>query len=471
MKQKNHLHPDRLLPPGGAPLDVARTLYNGVCDLPIISPHGHTDPSWFAQNKAFSKPAQLLITPDHYLLRLLRSQGRSFDALGVPAHDDRHGAVDDRAIWRLFCKDYALFSGTPSHLWLMHSLHQFFGIDAPLSEATADATYDRIAEALATPQMRPLAILDRANVEVIATTEYATDPLLHHQVLQEKGLTSRIRTTYRPDDVTDPENPSFTSNMARFGALTGEDVHTWKGMIAAHATRRAEFRTFGATATDHGVPSAKTFDLSMPQKQALLDKALKQTISPQEAEAFRGQMLTEMAALSVEDGMVMQIHAGSFRNHDAALFASRGPNLGADMPMRTDFVQGLHPLLNRFGNEPRFRLILFTLDESNYARELAPLAGYWPALRIGPPWWFHDSPQGMRRYFDAVVETAGFANLAGFNDDTRALLSISSRHDVWRREVSRFLAGLVCERQMSEESAADIAIHLCYTAAKKAYNL
>lgn len=465
-----HLHPDRLFPASEPAQSIARELYPDVADLPLICPHGHTDPAWFAKNERFSNPAALFLTPDHYVLRMLRSRGLSYDALGVPRKDGKPVA-DGRSAWRLFAANYHLFAGTPSKTWIDHSLQWAFGIEDELSSDTADAIYDTIDAALGTPKLLPHALLDRARVEVIATTEFALDPLVHHQTMERNGTIGRVRTTYRPDDVTDPSRPAIAENLQKFGEITGEDTTTWTGLINAHRNRREYFRRFGAVATDHGVPTAMTADLSGTEKQALLDKVLAGRHDAADAELFRAQMMTEMAVLSVEDGMVMQIHAGSRRNTDPLLFGERGPDLGADIPGPTDYVNGLRALLSRCGNEPNLRLIMFVLDETTYARELAPMAGYWPSLMIGPPWWFHDSPQGIRRYLDQVVETAGFYNLAGFNDDTRALLSIPARHDVWRREVCGFLARWVGENRLSKSSARDIAKHLSYQAAKDAYRL
>jgi glucuronate isomerase len=466
----SQLHPGRLFPCSEPARGIARELHAEIEGLPIVSPHGHTDPAWFALNRNFSDAASLFLTPDHYVLRMLRSQGIDYEFLGL-AKKGETPKVNGPEAWRLFARNYHLFAATPSRLWIDHALHWAFGIEEELDESNAGRIYERITAMLQTDEMKPMAVLDRANVEVIATTEFALDPLAHHGVLKAKGLTSRIRTTYRPDDVTDPAQPGFAERLLAFGEFTGEDVARWKGMIAAHARRRASFRDCGATATDHGVPDALTLDLPAHQKQALLDKALKSLLTDEEKRMFRAQMMTEMAALSVDDGMVMQIHAGSQRNTDPALLASYGPNLGADIPGRAEFVQSLAPLLTRFGTAKTFRLILFTLDESAYARELAPMAGYWPCLLIGPPWWFHDSPQGIRRYLDQVVETAGFHNLAGFNDDTRALLSIPARHDVWRREICRFLAGLVAEHRLSMATARGVAKYMAYDAAKAAYRL
>jgi glucuronate isomerase len=359
----------------------------------------------------------------------------------------------------------------PSKTWIDHALNWGFGITEELSATTADAIYDTIDAALATPALLPHALLDRARVEVIATTEFALDPLPHHQEMEANGTIGRVRTTYRPDDVTDPGRANIAENLQKFGEITGENVTNWAGLINAHRNRREYFRRFGAVATDHGVPTANTADLSAPERQALLDRVLSGTHDAADAELFRAQMMTEMAMLSVEDGMVMQLHAGSRRNTDPLLFAERGTDLGADIPGPTDYVNGLKPLLGKYGNEPNLRLIMFVLDETTYARELAPMAGYWPSLMIGPPWWFHDSPQGIRRYLDQVVETAGFYNLAGFNDDTRALLSIPARHDVWRREVCGFLGRWVGENRITKSTARDLARHLSYQAAKDAYKI
>ncbi|WP_173087597.1 glucuronate isomerase [Devosia sp. 1635] len=470
MTNAPHLHPDRFFPVAEPARSVARDLYAAVKDLPLICPHGHTDPEWFAANDRFSDPAALFLTPDHYVLRMLRSRGLSYDDLGVPRKDGKP-VTAGRDAWRLFAANYYLFAGTPSKTWVDHSLQLTFGINEELGPDTADAIYDVVDKRLGDPDLLPLAILDRANVETIATTEFALDPLQHHARLADRGLIGRVRTTYRPDDVTDASRPAIADNLQRLGEVTGENITTWGGLINAHRSRREFFRRFGAVATDHGVPTANTADLPMVEKQALLDKVLAGRHDAVDAELFRAQMLTEMALLSVEDGMVMQIHAGSRRNTDPLLMAERGTDLGADIPGTTDYVTGMRALLGRCGNEPNLRIIMFVLDETTYARELAPMAGYWPSLMIGPPWWFHDSPQGIRRYLDQVVETAGFYNLAGFNDDTRALLSIPARHDVWRREVSGFLGRWVGEHRLSAATAQDLAKHLSYTAAKDAYRL
>ncbi|MDQ0562875.1 glucuronate isomerase [Rhizobium mesoamericanum] len=464
------LHPDRLFPADPATRAIARELYETVRALPIVSPHGHTEPSWFADDEPFEDASSLLVIPDHYLFRMLHSVGVKLDDLGVPRLDGKPVAKG-RDIWRAFAAQYHLFRGTPSSLWVDHAMSAVLGCEEPLTPENADALYDHINAQLALPEFRPRALHKRFGIETIATTEGALDPLVHHQKMAQDGWIGRVRTTYRPDSVTDPDAVGFRENLVRLGELTDCDVTKWDGLIDAHRKRRAYFRQYGATATDHGVPTAFTADLPLADKQRLLEKAHKVTLSAEEAELFRGLMLTEMAGLSAEDGMTMQIHAGSRRNTDRELFRTRGPNMGADIPTPTDWVGGLSAMLAKYGHAPGLRVLLFTLDETTYARELAPMAGHWPCLMIGPPWWFHDSPNGIRRYLDQVVETAGFANLAGFNDDTRALLSIPARHDVWRREVCRFLAQFVTEHRMTRQEAEIVAGELSYGNAKKAYKL
>ena len=467
------LDPDRLFPAEPATRRLARSLYEIVRDLPIVSPHGHTDPQWFADNAPFRDPASLFIVPDHYVFRMLYSQGVALEALGVGRVDDPGAmpAYDPRAIWRLFAAHYHLFRGTPTRLWLDHAFHTVFGIDERLTPESADRYYDRIDACLREDAFRPRALFERFDIEVIATTESPLDPLLHHRAIRESGWEGRVVTTYRPDPVVDPAFDAFASNVAKLGELTREDTATWAGYLAAHRARRAFFRSMGATATDHGHPTAQTTDLDPAQCQRLLDRALRGTITADEAESFRAQMLTEMARMSLDDGLVMQIHPGAYRNHNPQVFARFGRDKGADIPMRTDYVRALKALLDRVGNAPGLTIILFTLDETTYARELAPLAGHYPVLRLGPPWWFHDSFQGMLRFLEQAIETAGFANTVGFNDDTRAFLSIPARHDVWRRVACRFLATAVVEHRLAEGEAMELAPALARDLAKEAYRL
>jgi glucuronate isomerase len=464
------LHPDRLFPAEPDTRAIARRLYAAVAALPILSPHGHTEPRWFAEDEPFADPAELFVKPDHYVFRMLYSQGVPLEALGVPRRDGGPVETDGRAIWRVFARHFPLFRGTPTRIWFEHALEQVFGIGERLTERNADRIYDRIADALPRPELRPRALYDRFNIEAIATTDGALDDLAHHRALRASGWHGRVVPTYRPDLVVDPDRDGFRQNVERFVALAGQPM-TWGGYRDAHRARRREFKALGATATDHGHPTARTADLDAGAAAALFDRVTSGAASPDTAELFRAQMLTEMARMSLEDGLVMQIHPGSVRNHNPQVLARFGADKGADIPQPTDYVHALKPLLDAFGNDPRLTLILFTLDEAQYGRELAPLAGHYPALRLGPPWWFFDSPEGMRRFRETVTETAGFANTVGFNDDTRAYLSIPARHDMARRVDCGFLARLVAEHRLDEDEAQDLAQDLAYGLAKAAYRL
>ncbi|KAA0596589.1 glucuronate isomerase [Azospirillum lipoferum] len=465
------LHPDRLFPSDPTQRAIARRLYGEVAALPIVSPHGHTDPSWFAQNEAFPDPASLFVKPDHYAFRMLYSQGIPLEQLGVPRKDGGETSTDSRAIWRLLASNWHLFRGTPTSMWLTHAFETVFGVTERLSAASADRIYDQIEECLRKPEFRPRALFERFNLEVLATTESPLDPLVHHKAIRESGWKGRVITAFRPDPVVDPEFEGFRDNLAELGRITGKDTATWDGYLAALADRRLYFKSYGATSTDHGHPTAATADLPRAEAEKLFDIVRRGGATANEAELFRAQMLTEMARMSLEDGLVMQIHPGSFRNHNNLVFERFGRDKGADIPSGTEYVRALKPLLDRFGNERDLTIILFTLDEDSYSRELAPLAGHYPALRVGPAWWFHDSPEGMRRYREMITETAGFYNTVGFNDDTRAFCSIPARHDVSRRVDCSFLARLVAEHRLEEDEAAELAVDLAYRLAKNAYKL
>ncbi len=465
------LHPDRLFPAELMTRAVARRLYEGVRDLPIVSPHGHTDPRWFAENQPFDNPAALFVIPDHYIYRLLYSQGVRLEDLGVRRLDGAPVESDPRKIWRRFAERYHLFRATPTRMWLDHAFETLFGLTERLSAANADAHYDAIDAALKTPEFRPRALYERFGIEVLATTESPLDELKWHAMIRDSGWNGRVITAYRPDPVVDPDFAGFRDNVRRLGELTGEDTQSWRGYLEAHRKRRVFFKTFGATATDHGHPSALTADLAAPEAEALFRRVLADAPSAADKELFRAQMLTEMAAMSVEDGLVMQIHPGSFRNHNPTLFAAFGRDTGHDIPTGADYVSALKPLLDRFGNLSDLTIILFTLDETSYSRELAPLAGHYPALRLGPAWWFFDSPEGMRRFRELTTETAGFYNTVGFNDDTRAFPSIPARHDVARRVDCAYLANLVGTHRLDEAEAREVAHDLAYGLAKKTYKL
>jgi glucuronate isomerase len=461
------IHPDRLFPADPGTRAVARQLYESIAGLPIVSPHGHTQAAWFVHNQPFPDPAKLFVQPDHYVFRMLYSQGVSLDDLeiGVPE------LKNPRKVWRIFAEHYYLFRGTPTRLWLDYAFHELFGFEKRLSRATADEYYDTIAAKLQTPEFLPRALFERFKLEVLATTDSPLDSLGDHKAIRESGWKARIIPTFRPDSVVDPDFAGFHANVAKLGELTGEDTSTWKGYLNALAKSRARFKELGATATDHGHPTARTAHLSTEAASDLFALVMGSNADAQSQELFRAQMLTEMARMSVADGLVMQIHPGSSRNHNRQIYERYGRDTGADIPTATDYVNALKPMLNLYGNEPNFRLILFTLDESTYSRELAPLAGHYPCLRLGPPWWFNDSPEGMMRFREMATETAGFYNTAGFNDDTRAFLSIPARHDVARRIDCAFLARMVAEHRMDEDEAFEVARDLTYNLVRDAYRL
>lgn len=462
---------DLLFPADATSRSVARALYNGIKDLPLISPHGHTDPSWYAENKPFPDPAQLLIVPDHYIFRMLFSQGVRLEDLGVPTLDGSPVETDGRKIWRRFAENYYLFRGTPTRLWMDYTFANLFGLTAPLGPDNADHYHDEIAALLATDAFRPRALFERFNIEAISTTDGALDPLKWHAMIRDSGWKGRVVPAYRPDSVVDPDFEGFRENLDALGDISGCDTGTWQGYLDAHRNRRDYFRSFGATATDHGLASAETANLSAEEAKTLFDAVRADKADASQRALFRAQMLTEMAKMSADDGLVMQIHPGSWRNHSPAVFRKFGRDKGFDIPTGTDYVRSLKPLLDAVGTDPKVSIILFTLDETSYARELAPLAGVYPALKIGPAWWFHDSPEGMRRFREMTTETAGFYNTVGFNDDTRAFPSIPARHDVARRVDCAFLGRLVAEHRLREEEAHELAHELTYGLAKRAYKL
>ncbi len=463
------LDKDRLLPPEPGARQIARDLYELTKALPIVSPHGHCNPVMLAENSHITNPAAELISKDHYLVRLLYSQGVPLESLGVRSLNAPRPEVDGRLVWRALADGYLHFRGTPSKLWFDDTLEEVFGVTTPFRPETSDEIYDHVTAQLEHDEFRPRSLFERFGIDFLATTEGALDDLDAHTRLRRSRWAGRVVPTFRPDDVIDPDRADFRKNLHDLARLTGRDTATWGGYLDALRCRRASFLDAGSTASDHGHPSPCTADLSTREAEALFHRVADGSPAPGDAELFRGQMLLEMAAMSVDDGLVLQLHTGSWRNHNASLAASFGPDVGGDIPTSTDYVGSLKPLLDRFGNDRRLTIVVYTLDETTYSRELAPLAGHYPALRLGPPWWFFDSPEGIRRYYRSVVETAGFSNLVGFNDDARSLLTIPARHDMSRRLNAGYLAGLVAEHRLDEEEAADLARDLAYNLAWRTF--
>jgi glucuronate isomerase len=465
------LAPDRYFSPVPAVRSVARALYDEFASLPLVCPHGHVDPRLLALDEPFPDPTALIVIPDHYIVRMLYSQGVPVESLGIPRLDGGPVETDSRAIWQRFADHYYLFRGTPSGAWLAHEFEGVFGINEPLTTQSAMRIYERIDGSLRQPEFRPRALFERFNIEVLCTTDTATDTLEFHRQIRDSGWTGIVRPTFRPDLAINIRHPQWTSEIARLSAATGDDVSSYPAYVRALESRRAFFKSMGATATDHAAETPFTAELSAADAAAVFERALGGRASEADAHAFTGHMLMEMARMSIEDGLVMQLHPGSDRNHNASVFARFGPDLGGDIPLQTEYTRNLKPLLNKYGNDPRLTLVLFTLDETTYARELAPLAGHYPCLRLGPPWWFHDSIEGMTRFRYQVTETAGIYNTAGFNDDTRAFLSIPARHDVSRRVDANFLGDLVARHIVSMEEAREMMRALTSELARKTYNL
>jgi glucuronate isomerase len=466
------LDPDRCFDPDATQRLLARELYQTVKDLPIVSPHGHVDPALLADPDArFGSPVDLLITPDHYIFRMLYSQGIKLEELGIPPRDGALAETDPRRIWQRFADHFYLFRGTPSGLWLADELVNVFGVVEKLTSASAQRIYDILEAQLKRPEYSPRALFARFNIEVLCTTDPATSGLEHHRSLRKQGWEGKVRPTFRPDAVTDLSVPGWRENIQQLGEVGGDEISSYRKFVRILEERRAFFNLMGATATDHSVLIPYTDEMAPNEVEDVFQRALRGETTQEDAHRFNAHMLMEMARMSLDDRLVMQIHAGAYRNHNELIYRRFGRDMGADIPMVSDFTRNLLPLLNKYGNDPRLTLILFTLDESTYARELAPLAGHYPALKLGPPWWYHDSVNGMGRYLDQVSETAGLYNLAGFNDDTRAFCSIPVRHDVWRRVTCNWLAGRVARGLIDEEDAHEMALDCAVRLAKRAYRL
>lgn len=457
------MNPDRFFPADPSTRNLARELYQTVISLPIISPHGHVDPHLFADpNATFGTPADLFIIPDHYVTRMLYSQG-------IPMKSILEG--DHRKIWRLFCENFYLFRGTPSGIWLTHELSEVFGVDEKPNVSNADRLFDSLSEKLSSPDFSPRKLFERFNIEVLCTTDAATDTLEHHQAIRNSGWNGRILPTFRPDGVVNLNVPTWKENIDNLDQVSGIDIGNYKSFIRALEERRTFFKSMGATAADHDAMTPATAELTSSEAEDIFQNALKGKADASDAARFTAHMLTQMARMSIDDGLVMQLHAGSLRNHNEVIFQKFGADKGGDIPLQTEYTRNLLSLLNKYGNDPRLTLIVFTLDETTYSRELATLASHYPALKVGPPWWFHDSLNGMARYFDQVMETAGIYNTAGFNDDTRAFCSIPARHDVWRRASANWLAGLVVRHIIDIDDAYQMIQDLTVRLVKKSYNL
>lgn len=463
------LHQDRFFDSDPAVRSAARALYEETRGLPLICPHGHVDPALLVTNSPFPEPTALLIIPDHYIFRMLYSRGVPMELLGISTRDGTLVETDPRKIWQRFAEHYCLFRGTPTGVWLDHELHELFGVRVKLTGETSQAIYDQIAERLASPEYRPRALFDRFNIEVLATTDKASDSLDAHRAICQSSWNGNVIPTFRPDAMFRIASTQWRSELAQLGAAVSRPIGDYASFIDALAVQRRYFKSLGAAATDHAVLEPYTERLSDADASQIFSRALHGHATIADQRRFEAHMLMEMARMSIDDGLVMQLHAGALRDHNVAIHERFGPDKGADIPVATEYTRNLSNLLNAYGNDPRLTIVLFTLDETNYAREMAPLAGHYPALRLGPPWWFHDSIQGMTRFREQVTETAGIYNTAGFNDDTRAFCSIPARHDLARRIDANFLGGLVARHVVDLDDARVMARALAYDLAKETY--
>ncbi len=465
------LNDNRYFDPNEKVRSIAYELYSGVKDLPIISPHGHVDPKILANNTPFPDPTELIIIPDHYIFRMLYSQGIKLESLGIPTVDGTEVEKDHRKIWQIFGDNYYLFAGTPTGVWLSHEFAVVFGLDEKLNSKTAMKIYDAIQEKLQAKEFLPRNLFEKFNIEVLSTTDGAADNLEHHKKIKESGWKGRVIPCFRPDAVVNITAKNWKKEIEALSKASGIEVSNYKDYIKALENRRQYFKSIGAVSTDQGIISPYTHQLNEGEADAIFQRALKGAASENDWHLFTGNMLMEMARMSIEDGLVMQIHPGAMRNHNKVIYERFGLDKGADIPLQTEYTKNMRELLNKYGNDPRLTLIVFTLDETNYARELAPLAGHYPAMKLGPAWWFHDSIEGMTRFRQNATETAGIYNTVGFNDDTRAFLSIPARHDLSRRVDSNFLAGLVAKHIVDLDEAKVISHALAYDLVKKAYKL
>ena len=468
---KTILNPYRFFDSNPVIRKIAHELYCEVKDLPIISPHGHVDPRILADNSPFPDPTELIVIPDHYLYRMLYSQGISMESLGMPTVDGTAVESDHRKIWQLFADHYYLFNATPTGAWLDYEFCEVFGIEEKLNGRNAMTIYEELSRQLKTPQFLPRTLFNRFNIEVLSTTDAAADTLESHKKIIESKWGGKVIPCFRPDAVVAINTPLWRKELENLSRAADIEIDSYKNYIRAIENRREYFKKRGAVSTDQGVVSPYTHHLNEQEAESIFTRALQGNASDDDAALFTANMLMEMARMSTEDGLVMQIHPGSFRNYNDYIFKKFGLDKGCDIPLATEYTKNLYELLNRYGNDSRLSLIVFTLDETSYSRELAPLAGHYPAMKLGPPWWFHDSIEGMMRFRERVTETAGIYNTVGFNDDTRAFLSIPARHDLCRRVDANFLARNVSRHIISLDVARRMIRALAYDLVKMAYKL
>ncbi len=466
MSESIAVHPDRLLPADPRTRSIARSLLERVQDLPIISPHGHVDAAVIEQNTPFPDPAALLVSPDHYVTRLIHASGVPMDRLRAAT------VTTSREVWRTFVESWPLFEGTASGYWLRTQFDSVFKLGSDLGEMSADASYDAIAAKLQEPGFRPRELFKDFNIEVLATTDDPLDSLESHKAIaQDPSFHGRVLPTFRPDAYLNVAHHSWSENVDRLVAAAGDGGTGYGAYLTALENRRRYFVEHGAVSADHGVLAPATLKLDRADAEKLFDRARSGKATPQDRDAFEAHMMYQMARMSVEDGLVMTIHPGSYRNHHQPTFNAFGADTGHDIPFAINYTEAIRPVLQDFGTAKDFHLVLFTLDETVFSRELAPLAGFYPSVYLGAPWWFLDAPDAMLRFRSAVTETAGFSRSSGFIDDTRAFCSIPARHDASRRIEASFLARLVAEHRVSENRAHELIVDIVDASPRRVFKL
>ena len=464
------LHPDRLLPSEPGLRTTARQLYESVKDLPIISPHGHVPAQWLAKDIPFTDPTSLLITPDHYVNRMLHAHGVELSELGVA--QPTLSESQSRDAFRLLCSYWSAYRGTPVRLWLDTQLGEVFDVKVQPSADTADQIYDQIATCIASPEFKPRALYEKFGIELLATTDDPCDDLAHHQFLRDDPTWhGRVIPTFRPDKYLEAAQPTWNADVDRLAEVSGLDTGTYEGLIAALENRRRYFKDHGAVSSDHSHFDARTDTLELSVAERIYAAARKGEVSESEATALRRHLVSEMARMACDDGLVMTLHPGVRRNHHLPTFEKYGADVGTDIPVQMEFTEALRPMLNRYGKHPNFQLVIFTIDETVFSREIAPLAGFYPSVFAGVPWWFLDAPEAIRRYRGAITESAGFAKTSGFIDDTRAFCSIPARHDMSRRLDAGFVAQLVGEHRLGEAEAIEVMHDLVVSNPRRAFKL
>lgn len=420
--------------------------------MPIISPHGHVPPQWLSEDIPFGNPTSLLLTPDHYINRLLHAHGVDLADLGVAQEDFSEDQA--RNAFRIFCSWWPAFRGTPMRLWMEAELVDIFDVHVAPSAETADQIYDQIASRLESAEFRPRALYKQFGIELLATTDDPCDDLSAHQALRDDPTwQGRVIPTFRPDKYLEPGVDGWVGLVDRLGEVSGVDTGSYAGYIEALANRRQYFKDNGAVSSDHSHFDARTDSLEEAEAERIFNVARKGEASQEEATALRRHLVSEQARMACDDGLVMTIHPAVRRNHHLPTFEKFGADVGTDIPVQVEFTDALRPMLNRYGTNPNFQLVIFTIDETVFSREIAPLAGFYPSVFAGAPWWFIDAPDAISRYRSAITESAGLSKTSGFIDDTRAFCSIPARHDMARRCDAAFLSRLVAEHRLTEDEA------------------